>query len=282
MKNTFAQLTRDLRPDRLLPSLSAGLVISLLTIIFAASFAALIFSGELAPFLPLGIGCVLVGDAILLALVALFGSHPSLVAIDQDAPAAILTTAIVALLAALPVGAAPEQKFATTLLLIISTTLLTGVFFILIGYFKLGGLIRFLPYPVIGGFLAGTGWLILVGAIGLMADSGLTLALLQPAALLRWVPGLALGLGLTVLLRRVNHPLTIPGVVVIAVAVFYLTLGLTGTSLADARAQGWLLGQFPAAGLWQFPLTPNVLAQVNWPALLAQAPSLVPILLRQC
>jgi SulP family sulfate permease len=274
-----AQLTRDLRPDRLLPSLSGGLLISLLTIIFAASFAALIFSGDLAEFLPLGIGFMLVGDAILITIVALWGSHPCLVAIDQDAPAAILVTVIASALAALPASAAAEQKFATTLLLIISTTLLTGVFFILLGYFKLGGLIRFLPYPVIGGFLAGTGWLILVGAIGLMADSGPTLALLQPAALLRWLPGLALGLGLTVLLSRVNHPLTIPGVVIGASGLFYLALGFADTSLADARAQGWMLGQFPEAGLWQFPLTPTVLAQVNWSVLLAQLPNLAPILL---
>ena len=39
------------------------------------------------------------------------------------------------------------------------TTLLTGLVFWLLGHFRLGGLVRFLPYPVVGGFLAGTGWL---------------------------------------------------------------------------------------------------------------------------
>ena len=39
-----------------------------------------------------------------------------------------------------------------------------GVVFYGLGAFRLGGLMRFIPYPVIGGFLAGSGLLILVGA----------------------------------------------------------------------------------------------------------------------
>ena len=39
-------------------------------------------------------------------------------------------------------------------------TVLCGILFLVIGRFRLGGLIRFVPYPVVGGFLAGTGWLL--------------------------------------------------------------------------------------------------------------------------
>ncbi len=44
-------------------------------------------------------------------------------------------------------------------------TVLTGITFLAIGTFKRGNLIRFVPYPVVGGFLAGTGWLLLKGGV---------------------------------------------------------------------------------------------------------------------
>src|ERR671928_78109 len=41
----------------------------------------------------------------------------------------------------------------------------TGTFFVALGAFHLGRLVRFVPFPVIGGFLSGTGWLIVLGAM---------------------------------------------------------------------------------------------------------------------
>ncbi len=49
------------------------------------------------------------------------------------------------------------------------TLLLTGVTFALLGVFRLGNLVRFVPYPVVGGFLAGTGWLLFKGGIDVAA-----------------------------------------------------------------------------------------------------------------
>ena len=50
-------------------------------------------------------------------------------------------------------------------------TVLTGVVFLVLGMCKRGNLIRFVPYPVVGGFLAGAGWLLLKG--GLDVASGI-------------------------------------------------------------------------------------------------------------
>ena len=49
-------------------------------------------------------------------------------------------------------------------------TLLTGITFLVLGTFRLGNLVRFVPYPVVGGFLAGTGWLLLKGGIGVASS----------------------------------------------------------------------------------------------------------------
>ena len=76
-------------------------------------------------------------------------------------------------------------------------TVLCGVVFAALGTFRLGNLVRFVPYPVVGGFLAGTGWLLLKG--GIYVASGIQPALrtarnlTREYALVRWGPALAFG-----------------------------------------------------------------------------------------
>src|SRR5205085_6082885 len=49
-------------------------------------------------------------------------------------------------------------------------------------------------------------------------------------------------------------------------------------SPAQLSAQGWLLGPFSGAGLWQFPLSVDRLAQTNWSTIAGQAGNIAPIL----
>ncbi len=278
-ENPLAQLAQDLRPGRLLPGLVAGLVTGILNVMLAMSLAALIFSGELAARLPTGIGMVLIGDAVVGTLIALTSSHPSSIAVSQDVPAAILAPVVAAALVGMPPGTGDAQRFFTAVLLITGATLLTGLCFLALGYFKLGGLVRFLPYPVIGGFLAGTGWLLLIGGIGIMAGDRSIATILRLDMFVHWLPGVVFALILMVVLRRVDHPLIIPGVVTAAVSLFYLFVWVSGASLPNLSAQGWLLGEFPAGGLWQFPLDPTHLGQVNWGTLASSLQNMLPILL---
>ena len=44
-------------------------------------------------------------------------------------------------------------------------TALTGLLLCVLGFTHAGRAIRFVPYPVIGGFLGATGWLMITGAI---------------------------------------------------------------------------------------------------------------------
>ena len=105
---------------------------------------------------------------------------------------------IVALAAAAVAAAAPpDAQFATVAVVLVLTTLAAGLLFLFLGVFRLTGLVRFLPYPVIGGFLAGTGWLLLIGGIGMMAGRSPSQAglgdLLATPTLLRWLPGVLAG-----------------------------------------------------------------------------------------
>ncbi len=274
---TRTTIAEELRPRTAARSLMAGLLLFVLEFVLIASFAALVYKGVAPDELAQGIGLLVVGDAILVAVVALLSAYRGTIAIGQDIPAAVLGISAVSVASVTAAGAASGATFPTVVVMVALTTLMAGVVFIVLGAFKLGNLIRFLPYPVMGGFLAGTGYLLVQGGIGIMTDSG-GLALFSPDALMRWLPALALALALFFTARRFDNPLWLPVVVVVASLLFFLVAWLLGASLATLSAGGWLVGGLPEAGLWRFPLSPDLLAQVNWPAIASQIPILVPMI----
>jgi SulP family sulfate permease len=267
---------------QLLPSLTTGALVGTLGVVYGISFATLIFSGELAPFVMQGIGLTLFGTFILGLVTARFSSFSGHLARTQDAPAAILGLIGAAIVSRMPASATAGEIFGTVVAAMVLTTLLCGLFFFCVGRFKLGRLARLMPYPVMGGFLAGTGWLIAAGAVGMMADIPLTraslLALVQPALLLNWLPGLFFGGVLLLLLRRYHHFLLLPGLLLAASALFYLLLYVTNTSIGVARSQGWLFEAVSGGVLWQ-PQTLLSLGQAHWTLLFGQVGTLGVILL---
>ncbi len=255
-------------PQRLVPTLTAGLLIGVLTTMRAISMAALIFAGPLAGDVAGGIGLTLWSAAAMSLVVALLSARSGIVAYPQEAPAAVIAVAAAATAGQMG-GADSAARLATVMALIALTALLTGAAFWALGQFRLGDLMRYLPYPVVGGFLAGTGWLLTVGAIGVMAGVPPSLALFEPATLIHWAPGVVFGVVLLLLMRRFKHFLILPAMVFSGIAAFYAVLWASGLSPAEAAARGWLLGPFPGGGLWQ-PLTPATLGLVEWPVILGQ------------
>lgn len=266
----------ELRPGVLGASLLAGVTIYILEVIIVVSFAALVFSGPLSVYLPQALGLILVGNAIACGGIVLLSSYPGTIGVEQDTSAALIALAAAATVAAMPAAAAAEQ-FATVVMMIVLTTTLTGLVFLGLGIFKLGGLTRFLPYPVIGGFLAGTGWLLVQGGVGVMVGTPFGWNWAELPQLLRWLPGVILGIVLFVAVRRVRRALTLPLVLALATGLFYLVAALLNVSVTQLDAGGWLLGSFPAGSLWEFPLNAELVSQVNWAVLVQQLPNLVPV-----
>ncbi len=269
----------ELSPRQFIASLNAAVILWLLQVILVVSFAALVFSGPLAAQLSRAIGFVFVGDALLVATVSLFSSYGGSVAVVQDAPSAILALAAASVVAAMPPGSHPEQVFLTVLLLSISSTLMLGVLFLAMGVFKLGGLVRFLPYPVLGGFLAGTGWLLTVGGIGVATGVPLGFGLLQPAVLLHWLPAVFLGLLTLLAVTRWKSPLALAAIFGLAALAFYAVTSILGVSVATLTRDGWLVGPIPSGLGWRFPLDAATLVNVNWPVLISALPVAAPALL---
>lgn len=266
----IANFGKNFQPSVLLPALTAGLINAIIIISMELSFAALIFSGDMRQFLPRGIGIVLLGSFIVGIVIALTSSLVGMVGVPQDTPAALMGLVATGIAATLK-GRDPEVIYSTAVGAIMLGSLLTAVIFIVLGWFKASTFVRYVPYPVIGGFLAGTGYLLTKGGLSIMVDIPLTFAtlpnLFTADVLWHWLPGILFGATLYLVVRRYNHFLIMPGAVMIAIALFYLYIFFAGISIQNASAGGWLLGPFPEGGLFK-PFTRDNLAMVQWGAIL--------------
>ena len=262
-----------------LVSVATGLIIGAVESMLAIAFAALVFGGLLAARLPDGIGLYLGAAALILAFLAWRAGSRGVVGSVQDAPAAVLAlVASVAAKKAVDLDHIARQSgmknyerpdiFLTVIAATIVVTLLCGVVFLVIGRYRLGTLIRFVPYPVVGGFLAGTGWLLFKS--GINASTGTLLHLRTLPAMVReyqvvhWVPALAFGVILLISVRVVKRPLVIPAVIAIGFVVFVAGMVATGSSIEEVRQGGWLLfGPSDTPQPWH-PWTLEAIAGADW------------------
>ncbi|MEB3885615.1 SulP family inorganic anion transporter [Lyngbya sp. CCY1209] len=275
-------LLRELHPRRLIPSLVAGTIAGVIEVSFALSLIALVFSGDLSGGLWEGVAMALVTIAVLSSWIALTGSARGVVSGLQEGPMAIWA----GLAAAIAEGMSPEatdrQVIATVMAAMGCAALLSGGACWLSGYLKLGHLIRAIPYPVVGGFLAGTGWLLLIGSVGMMADLPLTrsnwLRLFAPDVLWHWLSGVIFALILFGISRRYRHWAAAPLGILAGVALFYLLWGATGLPWEEAQARGWLPAGLPEGALWR-GFDPVRLSAVRWSAIAVQAGPLAAVAL---
>jgi sulfate permease, SulP family len=277
--NLLQELTVDIRSSLLLPGLSAGVVIGLMVIVLQVSFASMIFSGPLSVHVSKGIGMMLAGSLIMILTASLFSGIRSIIAISQDAPVALFAGAA----ALISVGSDnPEspETFITITAGLILTTFVTGIFFYLIGRFRLADLFRFMPYPVTSGFLAGAGWLLTRGSLEVMTGLPLDLdsfpILFSSELLILWLPGLFYALTLFFVLHRFSNFLILPGSLFAAVLLYYLVLWISGISVPEAQNMGMLYRPFTETALWP-AYQPGQFIDVKWNLIIKQMPTLAVI-----
>ena len=195
----------------------------------------------------------------------------------QDIPIAIIALIATTVMANSGKDWDAETTFQFIFVTIALTSILVGIFFFILGTLKLGKLVRFIPYPVVGGFLAGTGWLIVKFAFIMTAGMGLSLdnvvSLFDQATLHKWFPGLIFGLIMLISSRYTKHYLLIPVLIAIGITSFYAIMFFYGFSYTDLESNGYLLGPFPEGGLFQgLPL--KYLSDFKWSIFLEQLPAI--------
>jgi len=200
---------RAFNPRNLLLAMTSRLVAAAVYIPMAISLAALIFAGGISGRPGTGHRPAPGGALLFSAIVSLTTSFQASISVPQDTPAVLLALLSASIFSGLPYDGAGGSAYATVAAAIILNSLLTGLVFLRLGLFRLGDLVRFIPYPVIGGFLAGTGWLLCRGALGVMTGMNIGLdtfeALFQPEIILQWSLGVLYGTLLMFLLRRFSH-----------------------------------------------------------------------------
>jgi sulfate permease, SulP family len=172
------------------------------------------------PFLGQGVAAALITTAVTTILVALTGNFPAATAGPVGNTSALLAAMMVTLAPVLS-AMSPSQALALAVAGLGGAALITGLALFLLGWKRLGKLIRFVPHPVVAGFLAATGWLIISGAIRMATGVPISRATLLSFA----VPHTSLLLGTTVLwaalwllTARIKGPLTLPLALVAATA----------------------------------------------------------------
>lgn len=267
-------------PAELLPALSAGVTVGILTILTQVSFATLLFQGALRPFLASGVAMTLAGAAVIGSVLALRGSFRGTIGRPHELPVVIVALLLGRILAELPDAAPGADPFTTTLVLINGTTALFGLCSLLLGLGRVGDLFRFLPYPVLGGFVAGSGLLLVKGGITVMleigADRPMLPLLLEPAQAGRWLPGLLFGVVMLLAARRWRHWSTIPACLIAGVVCFQLLLAVCGLSAEQARLAGLIPGMGLLATPGQLPHLPP-LGPVAWTLLARHIPDMLTV-----
>ncbi|MBP2303971.1 cyclic nucleotide-binding domain-containing protein [Azospirillum melinis] len=243
------------------------------------AIAALLFTGPLAAGLGAGVGVVLLSAAILALLVALRSTQPNSVALVQETGVAILASTVATMAAGLE-GAPEGVRIATAFAILGGSTLVTGLLFWMVGRLRLGRLVRFFPYPVVAGFLAGSGWLLVEGALAMVSGRhGLGAGIAGLAApMVAVTAAAAVGLaGLLVLvMRRSASPFAMPLVLLTAALAFHAGLPLLGVTAEQARGWGWLPGVAGGDG-FSLPVPTEVLALADWGRVAAALPAMVSV-----
>ena len=232
----------------------SGLIASVLAIAYGLSFAALIFAPPLSTWIAYGLAATFITTAVSGSIVAARSSIPFAIAGPDPTTVAVTATLVTALLARFAKEGAPDDLLAPVIIIMALSASLSGILLLGLGLARAGGAIRFIPYPVIGGFLGATGCLMMSGAVRVITDHGLLLsnldALIEPVSLAKLLPACIIAVVIYFGVRwRKDSPYVLPVILLSGLAVVHLALAAFGVSFAEAQSQGWLFKPPAAVGL---------------------------------
>jgi SulP family sulfate permease len=257
----------------------AGAVSSVLSIAYSLSYAALIFAGPLENGLAYGVAVAFLSAAVGGAIVAWRSSLPFAIA-GPDSSISVVLAALVATLANYVLARDGTALLAPALIALALTTAVTGAVLWALGFARAGRAIRFVPYPVIGGFLGATGWMMVIGAVQVITNQKVTLdnlgAFASGPIAAKIVAGVAIAGVLHVATRYKQNTYVLPAVLIAATVLTHLALLAVGSPLTQAQAAGWLF-QPQSAGPLSLPWKLEELRHFPWAAVPSLAGEVVAV-----
>lgn len=240
----------------------AGAVASILTISFGLSYSVLIFSGPLASLLPYGIAATFITASVAAAIIALGSTFPFAVAGPESSTAAVTAILSSALVEHIVGAGDPTPLLGPVLITLSAATIVTGLVLCGFGLAHIGRAIRYVPYPVIGGFLGATACLIISGAVQVVSGHKLQWrdlgSLTGPgglATLYELLAACVVALVIFAIWHRSRKPLALPAILLAGIIAAHLAFRIAGVSIVEAQAMGWTFASPPKASLtlpWAF------------------------------
>lgn len=228
----------------LVDSVITGLFVGVLSLLYYLSYASLIFSGPLSLWLGYGLTATVITGVTGGLLTAWRGSLPFAIGGPDGATSAIVAAMVGTLATRLVTMGAAEHLFVMIMLALTASAALTGLFMFGLGLAKFGRAIRYIPYPVIGGFLGGSGCLVIAGTFKVLTGHGLSYDgigyFMGAGSAAKVAAGALVAIFLIVGRRYWTSPIALPVQLLVSALIFHGVLWGSGVSLADAQAQGWM------------------------------------------
>jgi sulfate permease, SulP family len=220
--------------------ISTGIIVGLSAVIYGLSYGALLFSGSLSLFVGFGITVALVTAAI----GCLFGSASQEGALISG-PDSNSISVLASMLAVIgTMGLQSQTALSLAVATIFLTSVLSAIIFYAVGRADLSMLVRYIPYPVMAGFLSSTGWLMVSGALNIISATPLSRAGLENFLADPVRPELGFGLLIAVILQslipRVSSAVLIPAVMIVATLLVNFALGSEACTNRWCETELWL------------------------------------------
>ncbi|KAI1434583.1 sulfate transporter family-domain-containing protein [Xylaria sp. CBS 124048] len=169
----------------------------------------------------------------------------------------------------------PEAVIATTITSFAISSLLTGIIFYLMGQFRLGYVIGFIPRHILIGCIGGVGWFLVATGFEVSARLGefhydlrTARRLFKTDTVLLWTAPLALAGLLYGLQQKIKSRYFLPSFILCIPLVFYtVVLSWKGANLEPLRQAGWIFEAPNAGQPWWYFWTLYRLDLVHWGAI---------------
>ena len=256
----------------------SGSLIALVNISVAVSVAALLFAQADPRLMVPGIGILLVGTLVTGLGGTLFSHFPAIICSPRNGLVPVFAVMVAGIFASFD-GEYSVAAEATIIAAFMITTMITGLFLLLLGRLKLGNLVRYIPYPVSGGFFAGIGYIFVEGGITVATSQEPSLSALASGEYRQlMIPAvvLAVCLASSKLLR--DNRFAVPGILLMAMLLFYAVLYYSGISLQEAAARDWL-PSIESTGALVPVFHVAYFEQINWLALSGQMDGIIVVAL---
>lgn len=183
-----------------------------------------------------GLVSILASGVVLAVVGTLCSSRPFLMIVTDGTLVATRGSAV-AVIGSEMRGSPTTAVVATVLAGIAIASVCTGGSLIALARLRAGGLVRSLPIQVAAGFLAASGWFLLMGGVGISINRAATIGVVTEAHVLaRLAPAVLAAAAFFGVSRRVKSPAALPLTMLLVIVLHHAVMAASGETIADQQA----------------------------------------------